>query len=156
MKNKLLEYKGYCASINVSVEDGCLFGKVEFINDSIVFGADTVPELQSTFEAEIEDYLDFCKEVGKNPDKTMTGSFNVRIGADLHKQAVTRAKTDDVALNEIIKKAVDQYVNSPSEIHNHVTVSVQSTDTKSVTTQPYEISPYPAWTPSEEVSNGSH
>jgi predicted HicB family RNase H-like nuclease len=117
MKNKLLEYKGYCASINVSVEDGCLFGKVEFINDSIVFGADTVAELKETFETEVDDYLQFCEEVGKEPDKTMTGSFNVRIGADLHKQAVMRAKIDNVALNEVIKKSVEQYINSTTEIH---------------------------------------
>ena len=156
MKSKLLEYKGYYASINVSVEDGCLFGKVEFINDSIVFGADTVAELKATFETEIEDYLAFCAEVGKAPDKTMTGSFNVRIGAVLHRQALIRAKADDVTLNEVMKKSVEQYVNSATEIHNHVNVSVQSTDTKSVTTQPYELSPYPAWTPSKEVSNEPH
>jgi predicted HicB family RNase H-like nuclease len=158
MKNKLLEYKGYCASINVSVEDGCLFGKVEFINDSIVFGADTVPELQSTFEAEIEDYLEFCEEVGKDPDKTMTGSFNVRIGADLHKQAVMRAKAGDIALNEVVKKAVDQYVNSPAEIHNHVNLNVHKHEKSeaTVSTQSFEISPYPVWKPSKETQHGSH
>lgn len=45
------------------VEDDCIFGKVKFINDSIVFGADTVSELKSTFEAEVDDYLEFCAEV---------------------------------------------------------------------------------------------
>ena len=77
MKNKLLEYKGYFASINVSIEDECVFSKVEFINDSIVFGADTIPELKATFESEVDEYLAFCAEVGKEPDKTMTGSFNL-------------------------------------------------------------------------------
>jgi predicted HicB family RNase H-like nuclease len=158
MKSKLLEYKGYCASINVSVEDGCLFGKVEFINDSIVFGADTVAELKETFEAEIDDYLEFCKEVGKNPDKTMTGSFNVRIGADLHKQAVMRAKTDDVTLNEVMKKAVEQYVNSAAEIHNHVSLNVHKhgASEATVTTQPFELSPSFEWKPSKDLQYGSH
>ncbi|UUO25121.1 type II toxin-antitoxin system HicB family antitoxin [Colwellia sp. M166] len=156
MKSKLLEYKGYYASINVSVEDECVFGKVEFINDSIVFGADTVAELKVTFKSEIEDYLEFCKEVGKDPDKTMTGSFNIRIGEELHKKALVRAKLDSVTLNEVIKKSVEQYVNSATEIHNHVNVNVQNVDNKSVTTQPFELSPSTAWTASEEVSHGSH
>lgn len=158
MKSKLLEYKGYCASINVSVEDGCLFGKVEFINDSIVFGADTVTELKATFEAEIDDYLEFCEEVGKDPDKTMTGSFNVRIGADLHKQAVMRAKTDDVTLNDVIKKSVEQYVNSTGDIHNHVSVNVHKHESSkpTITTQSFETTPSYLWKPSKEFQHGSH
>jgi len=139
MKSKLLEYKGYYASINVSVEDECMFGKVEFINDSIV-----------------DDYLDFCAEVGKAPDKTMTGSFNVRIGEDLHKKALIRSKSDGVTLNDVIKKSVEQYVNLSAEIHNHVNVSVQTIDKESVITQPFEFSPDTLWTPSKDIQNEPH
>ncbi len=117
MKNKLLEYKGYYVSINVSVEDECVFGKVEFINDSIVFGADTVTELKATFKAEIDDYLAFCAEVGKQPDKTITGSFNVRIGAELHKKSLIKAKQENIALNDVIKKSVEHYVNALNDVH---------------------------------------
>jgi len=158
MKNKLLEYKGYFASINVSIEDECVFGKVEFINDSIVFGADTIPELKATFESEVDEYLAFCAEVGKEPDKTMTGTFNVRVGEELHKQALIRAKTDKVSLNEIVKKAIDQYVNSPTEIHNHVSLSVHKHEGSEpvVTTQPFNTSSAFKWSPNPEVIDGCH
>ena len=158
MKNKLLEYKGYFASINVSVEDECVFGKVEFINDSIVFGADTIPELKATFESELDSYLEFCAEVGKTPDKTMKGSFNIRIGEDLHKQALIRAKTDKVSLNDVIKKAVDQYINSPAEIHNHVNLSVHKHEGSEATftTQPFNTSSPFTWSPNPEIINGHH
>lgn len=156
MKNKPLEYKGYYASINVSIEDECIFGKVEFITDSIVFGASTIPELKAVFEEEIDAYLELCAEVGKAPDKTMTGSFNVRIGESLHKKALIRSKFDGVTLNDVIKKSVEQYVNSAVEIHNHVNVNVQSVNNKSVTTQPFETSPYPNWTPSKEPQHEPH
>jgi predicted HicB family RNase H-like nuclease len=157
MKNELIEYKGYYASINISVADSCLFGKVEFIKDSIVFGADTLPELISTFHAELDDYLELCAEVGKQPDKTMTGSFNVRIGEELHKKALIKSKCDGVALNDVIKKAVSQYVNDTSEIHHHVNVSVKQEPSKeTVTTQPFDLSPYPVWTPSTETTNEHH
>jgi predicted HicB family RNase H-like nuclease len=121
--NKLLEYKGYLASINVSVDDKCIYGKVEFIKDSIVFGADNFVELEQQFHDEIDDYIELCADVGKEPEKTLTGSFNVRIGSDLHKKCLIRAKQDDVAMNEVIKIAVCQYVNQ-SEVHNHNHVNV--------------------------------
>ncbi|MFT5758572.1 MAG: putative HicB family RNase H-like nuclease [Alteromonadaceae bacterium] len=115
---KLLEYKGYLASVSTSIEDECLYGKIEFIKDSIVFGADSVKELKQQFHVEVDDYIEFCAEVGKEPNKTFTGSFNVRIGAELHKKCLIRSKQDDVTMNEVIKSAVCQYVNQ-NEVHNH-------------------------------------
>jgi predicted HicB family RNase H-like nuclease len=156
MKSKLLEYKGYYASINVSVEDECMFGKVEFINDSIVFGADTIPGLKATFEAEVDDYLEFCMEVGKAPDKTMTGSFNVRIGENLHKKAIMRSKSDGVTLNDVIKKSVEQYVNTSPEIHNHVSVNILKQDEHVIKTQTFDTSSNYTWKPSVEAPNEHH
>ncbi len=121
--SKLLEYKGYLASINVSVDDKCMYGKVEFIKDSIVFGADNFVELEQQFHDEIDDYIAFCAEVGKEPEKTLTGSFNVRIGSESHKKCLIRAKQDDVTMNDVIKTAICQYVNQ-NEAHNHNHVSV--------------------------------
>ena len=40
--SKLLEYKGYYGSTDVSVEDGALFGKILFINDLITYEANDV------------------------------------------------------------------------------------------------------------------
>lgn len=124
MKNKLVEYKGYYASINVSIEDGCLYGKVEFINDSIVFGAGTVQELTKQFEIEIDDYLAFCKEVGKDPDKTIKGTFNVRVGAELHREALLKSTNDGCSLNDVVKKSMQLYLCESNEVHNHVSVSI--------------------------------
>ena len=36
-------------------------------------------------------YLEFCAETGKQPEKPFKGSFNVRIGADLHRKATLAA-----------------------------------------------------------------
>lgn len=59
MNNTYIEYEGYKASVHVSLEDKCLYGKVEDIGtDSFVFGADTGEELVETFHKEIEDYLE--------------------------------------------------------------------------------------------------
>jgi len=39
---KLLKHKGYFGSFEASVEDNCLFGKLEFIRSLVAFEGETV------------------------------------------------------------------------------------------------------------------
>lgn len=48
---KLLRYKGYYGSVEVSTEDNCLFGKLEFINPLVNYEGESVRELESSFKA---------------------------------------------------------------------------------------------------------
>lgn len=156
--NNLLKYKGYFGTVEYSIEDQCLWGKIQFINDSVTYESDSAEMMQKEFEAAVDDYIEFCAEVGKEPEKTMTGSFNVRIGPDLHKQALVRAKSDKVSLNDVMKKAIEQYVCSSAEIHNHVNVNVHKHEgsAPTVTTQTFETTPDYMWKPSKELQHGSH
>jgi len=54
---KLLRYKGYYGSVEVSTEDNCLFGKLEFINPLVNYEGESVRELESSFKAAVNDYL---------------------------------------------------------------------------------------------------
>ena len=36
----------------------------------------------------LDDYLAFCEEVGKSPEKEYKGTFNVRISPERHKEMV--------------------------------------------------------------------
>ena len=153
-QNNLLKYKGYFGTAEYSTEDQCLWGKIQFINDVITYESDSAVKIQIEFELAVDDYIEFCVEVGKEPEKTMTGSFNIRIGAELHKQALVRSKSDGVTLNDLIRKSVSQYVCETPDIHHHVHTHESSEAT--VTTQPFEMSVLPAWTSSKEVVNGSH
>lgn len=47
--NKMLNYKGYFGSIEVSIEDGILHGKIQCINDIVTYEAETPNELKSAF-----------------------------------------------------------------------------------------------------------
>lgn len=106
MSNKTLSYKGYLASIDFSIEDRCLVGRLEHIQDSIVFGADTLPELTEEFHLAVDDYLQTCEELCKEPDKPFKGSFNVRITPQLHKEAAYQATKCGETLNQYVAKAV--------------------------------------------------
>jgi predicted HicB family RNase H-like nuclease len=64
----MLTYKGYTASIEVDVDAGILFGRVLDINDVITFKAKTVEEAKKEFQISIDGYLDFCQELGEEPE----------------------------------------------------------------------------------------
>ena len=66
--NKLY-YKGYTASVFFTEEDGVFFGKVEGIRDSISFEGESVQLLLQDFHDAIDEYLEFCENEGKEPQK---------------------------------------------------------------------------------------
>lgn len=117
--SKLLKYKNYFGSIEVSTDDMILFGKIECINDVVTYEAETVAALQAAFEEAVDDYIETCKELGRPADKPMSGTFNVRVGEDLHKKAYLKAKSSGMNLNEFVKEAVREKVESKKEYHIH-------------------------------------
>lgn len=109
--NKVMEYKGYHARIEFDVEDCTLHGKIEGINDLVTFESRNPLSIKKEFEKAVDDYLEFCKEVGKEPDKEYKGTFNVRIQPELHKRLALVALMNGETLNASVEKAIREYVN---------------------------------------------
>lgn len=65
-----LTYRDYVGKVDYDPADEVYYGEVIGIGDSIAFEAPTVQLLQKSFESEINDYLAFCKGVGKTPEIT--------------------------------------------------------------------------------------
>ena len=65
-----LQYKGYFTNIAYSAEDMILHGKIEGIDDLVTFESESSLEIEKEFHAAVDDYLDHCKEIGKDPAKT--------------------------------------------------------------------------------------
>ncbi|PSW88155.1 type II toxin-antitoxin system HicB family antitoxin [Photobacterium iliopiscarium] len=122
----VMKYKGYMGSCNVSFEDGVLHGKIECINDLVTYEASTPTELEAAFQEAVDDYLETCEMLGKEADKTMSGSFNIRVGAKLHKKLYLKAKESDVTLNEMIKSLLTQSLEDTKQLHMHLHVPEHS------------------------------
>ena len=103
----MFEYKGYFGSIDASVEDGILFGKLEFISALVNYEGETVPELKAAFEAAVDDYLATCTAKGYEPEVPCKGSFNVRIGHELHLAVAVKAKELGISLNDFVRNALN-------------------------------------------------
>jgi predicted HicB family RNase H-like nuclease len=102
----LLTYKGFFGSARYSAADEVFYGKLEGIDDLVNYEGASVKELVKAFNEAVEDYLETCKEIGKDPNKTYKGSFNVRIPTDLHRNAAIFAASKDVSLNDFVKTAI--------------------------------------------------
>ncbi|WP_350023920.1 type II toxin-antitoxin system HicB family antitoxin [Pseudomonas protegens] len=108
--NNLLQHRGYYGSIEVSTEDNCLFGKLQFIKALVSYEGQTVAELEAAFKEAVDDYLDTCKQSGTAPEIPCKGSFNVRVGHDLHLAAAVAATRQNVSLNDLTRQALNEYL----------------------------------------------
>lgn len=102
----VLEYKGYIGSIEYSHEDKVFHGKLEMIDDLVTFEADSASELESNFQQCVDDYLETCKQLGREPQKVFKGVFNVRLEPELHKKLYQEALRAGMSLNAFVKEAL--------------------------------------------------
>ncbi|CAN5860202.1 type II toxin-antitoxin system HicB family antitoxin [soil metagenome] len=107
-----MKYNGFIGSVNYSSIDEVFHGKIEFITDLVTFEGTTVDELKKSFQEAVDDYLELCEEIGKKPEKSLNGVFNVRLKPELHKKAAIVAIEKKIPLNQVVVEAISQYVDS--------------------------------------------
>lgn len=127
-----LTHNGYVGSIEVSVEDACLHGRILFIDDLVTYEGETVHEIRAAFQDAVDRYLAHCERVGKPANKPYSGTFNVRIGSELHSKAAKVAHMKKIKLNEFVKQAIKAAIDMDGVVTHHhqhdVNVKLQSTD----------------------------
>jgi len=109
MKN-ILEYKGYHTKIEFDSEACVLRGKIEGIKDFVDFECVDISTVENEFHAAVDEYLEFCKEMGKEPEKEYKGTFNIRISPELHKKLAVVAMKNGDTLNATVEKAIKEYI----------------------------------------------
>lgn len=122
--NDILEYKGYYASVHFSSEDDVFYGKLLGIDDLVNFEGASVRELKRAFHEALDDYLATCKELGKEPDKTYKGTFNVRISTDLHRAAAVFAAIHNVSLNDFVKTAINYALLHKEDVNKKIRANI--------------------------------
>lgn len=115
-----LTYKGYLGTVSFSSEDEVFYGKIHGINDLVTFEGKSVNELKSSFKEAVEDYLETCATLNKEPNKTFKGSFNVRLSTNLHRRASLIASKKSISLNDFVKKAISYAVSHENDIDDNL------------------------------------
>jgi predicted HicB family RNase H-like nuclease len=109
-----MEYKGYKGLPQIDEESGSLYGHVAGLRDVITFQGDTFAELTQSFHDSVDEYLDFCKSLGRNPEKPFSGQFMLRIDPALHRKLSVSAETEGVSLNALVQTILERNAESPA------------------------------------------
>lgn len=135
-----LTYKGYTGTIEASIEDSCLHGQILFIEDIITYEGKTVEEIKTSFKEAVNRYLAYCKETGKPANKPYSGTFNVRVGQDLHRKAVEIAYQRGITLNDFVTQSIQSAIEQNGVVkvehthHHNIAITDNQTSASVVAT----------------------
>jgi predicted HicB family RNase H-like nuclease len=95
-----MTYQGYSARVEYDDEDGIFTGRIAGIRDGVGFHADTVEGLRAAFHDAVEDYLETCAKVGKEPQRAFSGQMMFRVKPEVHRKAALAAELAGKSLNQ--------------------------------------------------------
>ena len=102
-----LEYKGYKGSVEYSLQDDCLHGKVQGIRKSLIlYEGMSLDELRQDFQAGVDSYLEACQADGIEPEKPYSGKLNLTMPSEIHAQVAAKAAANGFTINEYINTAI--------------------------------------------------
>jgi predicted HicB family RNase H-like nuclease len=104
----MMEYRGYVAEVSFDDEAQVLHGEVINTRDVITFQADAVAALEQEFHKSVDVYLQFCKEIGQEPEKPFSGKFVVRLSPETHRRAYLAAKRAGKSLNTWVSDVLQE------------------------------------------------
>ena|ERR1700677_3972576 len=110
--SNILKYKNYIAVLNFSIEDDTIVGKVINSDAIIAFHGNNLAELKQAFEDMVDSYLEACKVAGNKPELPYSGTFNLRLGSDLHREACIKAAANNISLNTLVVSLVEKGLHS--------------------------------------------
>ena len=102
----MMHYKGHAARIEFDAADRIFFGNIAGINDVIGFHADTVDGLEAAFHEAVEDYVETCRALGKEPERAYSGKVMFRVSPDVHAKAALAAQLAGKSLNQWAEEAL--------------------------------------------------
>ncbi|MEL6814986.1 MAG: type II toxin-antitoxin system HicB family antitoxin [Cyanobacteria bacterium J06598_3] len=112
----LFSYKGYTGEVLIDGEVDVLAGQVLNIRDVVTFEGDTVAEVKQAFRDSVDDYLDFCHELGRKANKPFSGKLAYRTTPEQHRQIFMVAKNQGKSVNAWIDEALAAAAKEAAEI----------------------------------------
>jgi predicted HicB family RNase H-like nuclease len=95
----LITYKGYTARLTVEPESGIISGRVLDLRDVLYFEAETPREAVQAFHDTVDDYLAWCTEDGRAPDKPYSGRLPFRTKPETHRKIALAAAKAGKSIN---------------------------------------------------------
>ena len=103
----MMEYKGYRASVTYDDDAGTFCGSVVDTRDVVTFMGDSVEQLRREFKFSVDDYLAFCQERGREPDKPYSGEISFKVSSKVHRTADAAARSEGKTLEEWLAETLE-------------------------------------------------
>lgn len=97
-----MKYKDYTAHIEYDDAIEAFHGRILGIEDVISFEGKSVAELKRAFKVAVDDYLAWCAEEGRDPDKPRSGRLLLRLGPELHREVMMKAQARGQSANQFV------------------------------------------------------
>lgn len=107
----MIEYKGYVGVFNFDPEIDAFHGTVTNTNDLITFYGTSITELRKEMKVSIEEYLAFCKEQGKEPEKPFSGKILIRTNPELHRRVAQEASRHQKSMNAFVQDILEEAIS---------------------------------------------
>lgn len=107
----MINYKGYYGHVVYDDEAKIFHGEIINARTVITFQGNTVNEIEKAFKDSVEDYLDWCNQRRKEPEKPFSGKFVLRIPSELHRKLSLKAKENQSSINSYIIETLNTSVS---------------------------------------------
>lgn len=108
-----MSYKSYVARVEYDDDDGIFFGRIAGIQAGVGFHAESVSELKAAFQEAVDDYIETCAKIGKEPQKPYSGKVMFRVKPETHRKAAIAAELSGKSLNQWAEDVLDAAATEP-------------------------------------------
>jgi predicted HicB family RNase H-like nuclease len=102
-----LNYNGYVAKVTYDEGDQDMHGVVTNTAATLHFAGRSIDELKQAFADTVNEYVAWCHERGKDPEKPYTGNVSLRIPPTLHRALATSALDEGTSVNNFIARLLE-------------------------------------------------
>jgi len=110
----MIRYKGYIGVMEVDPDANLIHGDVIGLRDVITFQGESVSAATKAFRDSVDDYLKWCAEEGRAPEKTFNGKLLIRIDPAIHRSLSQLAEANSTSINALAVEALARLTVEPS------------------------------------------
>ena len=103
-----MTHDGYVAIVELDEEAGLFHGEIINTRDVLTFQGRTLDELKAAFGDTVADYVEWCRERGKEPERPYSGNFTVRVSPELHRRIAAAAAREGKSVDGFIAAALER------------------------------------------------
>ena len=110
-----MNHKGYTATVEYEPDDRVFHGRVNDISDVVTFEGASVDELEAAFRNAVDEYVAFCEERGRVPQRPYSGRFLVRVPPAVHRRVSEAATRAGESMNAWVQKAIERQLDDDAQ-----------------------------------------